>query len=208
MYFLDELCKDREFGDRVAHPKIKTQFLSCLHDGGYTLLSCPDDLVYNKYLDRCDLGSEPLKVGCGSMPCQYGAKCIDLPNDEYKCHCPEGYSGVNCQIAPDFCATNPCGDSGTCHSLPWDSPLPYYCTCSNEKLYGMSCDETSEKNPCINDPETNIFPTKIDPAIFVHCNDDKLELKYCHSKSLFSIDTNSCEWIQIEDKKKEEKIKN
>ena len=62
------------------------------------------------------------------------------------------YSGVNCEQAPDFCASNPCGgvnnddDGNTCVSLSWDSPLPYYCVCGeNEKYFGMSCETNKVK---------------------------------------------------------------
>ena len=92
----------------MAHPDNSKEFLSCVNnDGGFTLLSCPDELLYNKYMDRCDFSIEPLSMGCGSMPCQYGSECIDLPEDKYKCVCAPGYSGVNCEQAPDVCASNP-----------------------------------------------------------------------------------------------------
>ena len=66
---LTSLCKNKEPGTRVAHPDNSKEFLSCVNnDGGFTLLSCPDELLYNKYMDRCDFSIEPLSMGCGSMP--------------------------------------------------------------------------------------------------------------------------------------------
>ena len=187
-----------EPGTRVAHPEETTQFVSCSAEGGYILLSCPEGLFYNRYSDRCDLSADPISVGCGSMPCQYGSECIDLPDDKYKCQCPQGYSGINCEIQPDYCTSNPCGRNGVCVSLPWDSPLPYFCTCDDEKSFGMACDKLAEKNPCFQDHEHTVFPTKIDSSIYVHCDNDKLHLKYCHNKSQFSAATNDCEWIDVQ----------
>ena len=107
------------------------------------------------------------------------------------CVCAPGYSGVNCEQAPDFCASNPCGgesdDGNTCVSLSWDSPLPYYCMCGeNEKYFGMSCETNKvERNPCLSDHETKVFATRIGPSIYVHCSGNgdgggQMTLKCCH----------------------------
>ena len=213
---MNSLCKNKEPGTRVPHPDNNKEFLSCLNDA-FTLLSCPDELVYNKYMDRCDFSGEPVSIGCGSMPCQYGSECIDLPEEKYKCVCAQGYTGVNCEIAPDFCASNPCirsggsssssssrnDDSNTCVSLSWDSPLPYYCMCGNgDKYFGMSCETKKvEKNPCLGDHESTVFATRIDPAIYVHCGEDgQMTLKYCHKNTVFTANSNTdnCEWIDVQ----------
>jgi hypothetical protein len=191
---LKALCRNKDPGTRVFNPDDNRQFLSCSTDGGFVLLSCPDQLFYNRYSDRCDYSMEPISSGCGSMPCQYGGECIDLPDDQYKCQCSAGYSGKNCQEQPDFCVSSPCGKNGVCISLPWDSPMPYYCTCSDEKYFGMACDKNVEKNPCLHDNEGTIFPTTIDSSIYVHCNGDKLTLKYCLNNSVYSEETQDCEW--------------
>jgi hypothetical protein len=208
---------------------------------------CPDELVYNKYTDRCDYSIEPISIGCGSMPCQYGSECIDITTSSsdssslYKCVCAPGYTGVNCEIAPDFCASNPCSGSASksskssrneiddsddnnnnnsnqCVSLSWDSPLPYYCLCGEgETHFGMTCKGNNgdnnglERNPCIGDHEETIFATRIDPAIYVHCDRTQLTLKYCHKNTVFnptvqthSLDTvdtdtvDNCEWIDVQ----------
>lgn len=34
---------------------------------------------------------------CASDPCQHGGDCSNLI-DAFLCHCPLGYTGINCQI--------------------------------------------------------------------------------------------------------------
>ncbi|RNA10395.1 neurogenic locus Notch [Brachionus plicatilis] len=157
-------------------------------------MDCPDGLVFNMYLDRCDYTSERVHVGCESSPCQYGARCVDLDGD-YKCECPNGFSGKDCEKAPDFCASNPCGSNGQCHSLPYNSPMPYYCTCFDNKAFGVSCDQDSEPNPCLDDEsELEAFATQLDDAIYIHCNDYKMYLKYCPRPLVFSEKKQECQW--------------
>ncbi len=200
---IDMICRNRSFSDRVPHPEDNHKFILCLKNGHYTVMSCPDRLVFNIYLDRCDETNEPLSSGCDSMPCQYGAKCINLANDAYKCECPPGYFGINCERAPDPCASNPCGNDGFCHSMPNSSPIPYYCTCHDQRAFGMSCDASSEKNPCINNDDESvgtIFQTKIDPNVYVHCHDHRIHLKYCIRK-MVQTDDHECIWLDLNKKR-------
>ncbi len=49
---------------------------------------------------------------CLSNPCECGGTCI--PNPDIVCQCPDGYSGLTCNIKPDVCASSPCQNGGTC----------------------------------------------------------------------------------------------
>ena len=53
-------------------------------------------------------------VECEADTCLYGGTCEDLVNG-YKCHCVQGFSGVNCEITPDFCSGKDC-HGGRCIS--------------------------------------------------------------------------------------------
>lgn len=189
-------CSTRELSDRLPNPKNPHQFIVCLEDYEFSIMDCPDGFVFNTFMDRCDYTLDQVNVGCESSPCQYGAKCIDLEtNGEYKCECPKGFSGKNCEKSPDFCASNPCGSNGQCHSLPNDSPMPYYCTCFDNKTFGVSCDDDSEPNPCLNDEsELEAFATSLDDSIYVQCNEHKMILKYCPKPFVFSQEKQECRW--------------
>ena len=65
---------------------------------------------------------------CGTHePCQNGGTCENPAPDAYLCKCPEGFSGVNCEAVANPCATGPCHNGATCHTLP-DSG-GFNCTC-------------------------------------------------------------------------------
>ena len=52
---------------------------------------------------------------CGTHePCMNGGTCENPAPDEYLCKCPEGFSGTNCQVVDNVCATAPCLHGGNC----------------------------------------------------------------------------------------------
>lgn len=158
-------------------------------------MDCPDQLVFNRYLDRCDYNADPI-TGCSSQPCLYGATCVDLPDYDYRCICLPGFSGSHCEQAPDVCALQPCGAQGQCHSMPAGSPIPYYCSCFGDQAFGLGCEPRRlERNPCaIGSPwhEASFFLTRLDHALFVQCDEGKMHLKFCTRPLVFSIQSQAC----------------
>lgn len=186
--------KGAKCDERAPHPTNTHQFIICFENGDYTIMDCPNNLVFNKFLDRCDYNlNEQSK--CANSPCSHGGKCIDLPNSEYKCECSAGYSGERCEKTPDVCVHKPCGPHGKCHSLPPTSPLPYYCTCFSDHMFGLGCNRNSEVNPCNNaDTEESFFSTKLDPSMYIHCDGKHLNVQFCSRPLVFSTITNTCDW--------------
>lgn len=70
---------------------------------------------------------------CVPDPCN-GHVCIDR-EFYYKCHCGNGYSGINCEIPPDFCSTLPCKNGGSCHNENGH----YNCSCLGS-FKGKNCE--------------------------------------------------------------------
>ncbi|XP_037087468.1 protein jagged-2-like [Pollicipes pollicipes] len=63
---------------------------------------------------------------CGTHePCVNGGTCENTRPDEYRCTCPEGFSGDNCQVVDNPCATGPCQHGGTCIDMSGD----FQCSC-------------------------------------------------------------------------------
>ncbi|KAF4517443.1 hypothetical protein B566_EDAN005052, partial [Ephemera danica] len=52
---------------------------------------------------------------CGTHePCVNGGTCENTAPDQYLCTCPEGFSGANCEVVDNPCATAPCHNHGRC----------------------------------------------------------------------------------------------
>lgn len=158
-------------------------------------MDCPDNLVFNRYLDRCDYNSEPI-TPCASQPCLYGSTCIELPNFDYRCICLPGFSGAHCEQAPDVCALHPCGSNGHCHVMPAGSPIPYYCSCFGDEGFGMGCEPRQlERNPCLSGVgawHDVFYLTRLDHALFIQCDEKHMHLKFCARPLVFSVHHRAC----------------
>ena len=60
-----------------------------------------------------------------------------VSDDDYKCRCPAGFAGKNCQVNVDDCAANPCQNGGTCFDFVND----YKCYC-HAGFMGRNCERT------------------------------------------------------------------
>nr|CAI5869526.1 unnamed protein product [Callosobruchus analis] len=70
----------------------------CICDTNWGGILCDQDLNY-----------------CGTHePCLNGGTCENTAPDTYLCRCPEGFSGVNCEVVDNPCAPQPCLHGGTC----------------------------------------------------------------------------------------------
>ncbi|EMP27063.1 Delta-like protein C [Chelonia mydas] len=72
----------------------------------------------------------------------------DLEND-YKCTCPQGFYGKNCEISAMTCADGPCFNGGTCAEKPTGG---YTCHCPLG-YHGSNCEKKIDRctnNPCLN----------------------------------------------------------
>ncbi|XP_015589296.1 protein jagged-2 [Cephus cinctus] len=73
----------------------------CICDTNWGGILCDQDLNY-----------------CGTHePCQNGGTCENTAPDQYRCTCPEGFSGATCEKVDNPCASNPCLHRATCREL-------------------------------------------------------------------------------------------
>lgn len=91
---------------------------------------------------------------CREWPCANSGTCIDEPNsldsDRYRCDCPQGYTGVNCESQVDFCIklNGQCQNGGTCRSD--FSSFNYECLCV-DGFDGRNCERNIDDcagHPC------------------------------------------------------------
>ncbi|CAB3409320.1 unnamed protein product [Caenorhabditis bovis] len=84
---------------------------------------------------------------CADSPCALNATCIDQVND-FKCECPNGFTGKRCHIKDDLCADSPC-----VHGICVDRLFARECICE-PGWTGANCDQNIDEcadSPCHND---------------------------------------------------------
>uniref|UniRef100_A0A4W5RMI9 Delta-like protein n=1 Tax=Hucho hucho TaxID=62062 RepID=A0A4W5RMI9_9TELE len=83
--------------------------------------------------------------------CLLGGECLDL-GQSVLCRCHSGFTGANCQVNIDDCASAPCQNAGTCQ----DGMDDYTCSCTlgyagkNCSLRSDACGRGASAQPCQN----------------------------------------------------------
>ncbi|XP_062420394.1 slit homolog 2 protein isoform X1 [Pungitius pungitius] len=88
---------------------------------------------------------------CLSNPCTNDGTCSNDPVHYYRCSCPYGFKGQNCEEPIHACIGNPCQNGGTCH-LKEGEGSNFWCVCA-EGFEGDSCEinfDDCEDNDCEN----------------------------------------------------------
>ena len=119
----------------------------CKNGGG-----CTD--VLNGFTCNCSYGytgetcEERIPRCTLLQPCQNDGFCRDLTPTRYECFCHPGWTGRNCHISVNECASGPCRNGGTCT----DGHLDYNCTC----LAGYTGNDCEiDINECLPNPCEN-----------------------------------------------------
>ncbi|KAM7411308.1 hypothetical protein PAMA_021348 [Pampus argenteus] len=108
---------------------IKTGFVGCIRQ----LVIQGEEVIFK---DRNLTGVSNCPT-CKDHPCQNGGKCEDSDASLYKCSCPRGFTGSNCQHHSSLhCHSDACGPDATCINRP--NGLGYDCRCHLGK-FGNKC---------------------------------------------------------------------
>ncbi|XP_070304808.1 slit homolog 1 protein [Salvelinus sp. IW2-2015] len=88
---------------------------------------------------------------CLSSPCVNQGICHSDLVEIYRCSCPPGFKGRNCETALNVCVSNPCANGGTCQ-LNEEEEEAYSCACPLG-FEGPTCQtnmDDCEDNDCEN----------------------------------------------------------
>uniref|UniRef100_A0A8C0R8Y5 Slit homolog 2 protein n=1 Tax=Canis lupus dingo TaxID=286419 RepID=A0A8C0R8Y5_CANLU len=88
---------------------------------------------------------------CLSNPCKNDGTCNNDPVDFYRCTCPYGFKGQDCDVPIHACISNPCTHGGTCH-LKEGEKDGFWCICA-DGFEGENCEvnvDDCEDNDCEN----------------------------------------------------------
>nr|XP_014351256.1 PREDICTED: slit homolog 1 protein-like [Latimeria chalumnae] len=90
---------------------------------------------------------------CLSNPCQNQGTCQNDPVEFYRCTCPYGFKGKDCETPLNACFNNPCQNGGTCQFVEGE----------NASFAGEFCEElvdfcSPELNPCQHNSKCVITP--------------------------------------------------
>uniref|UniRef100_A0ACB8E7P3 Slit 2 protein n=1 Tax=Sphaerodactylus townsendi TaxID=933632 RepID=A0ACB8E7P3_9SAUR len=88
---------------------------------------------------------------CLSNPCKNDGTCNNDPVDFYRCTCPYGFKGQDCDIPIHACISSPCKHGSTCH-LKEGEKDGFWCACT-DGFEGEHCEvniDDCEDNDCEN----------------------------------------------------------
>uniref|UniRef100_A0AAQ6IFF3 Slit homolog 2 (Drosophila) n=1 Tax=Anabas testudineus TaxID=64144 RepID=A0AAQ6IFF3_ANATE len=98
-----------------------------------------------------DLSIQAKCEPCLSNPCKNDGTCSNDPVHYYRCTCPYGFKGQNCEEPIHACISNPCQNGGSCH-LKEGEGSNFWCVCP-EGFEGDACEiniDDCEDNDCEN----------------------------------------------------------
>ncbi|KAJ8015241.1 hypothetical protein DPEC_G00024090 [Dallia pectoralis] len=98
-----------------------------------------------------DLNLSSKCAPCLTGPCVNNGTCSSDVSGAYRCACPFGYKGQNCEIAINACISFPCANGGTCHLIP-SQEGQFSCSCV-PGYEGLQCEvnpDDCEDNDCEN----------------------------------------------------------
>ncbi|KAK2825049.1 hypothetical protein Q7C36_018976 [Tachysurus vachellii] len=147
--------------------ELNSGFVGCIKQ----LIIQGDEVIF-KDLDRSSSGVTNCPT-CKDYPCQNGGVCRDSKASLYKCSCPRGFTGSNCQhLSSEHCHPEACGPDATCINRP--NGVGYDCRCHLGK-YGHKCMEgTLVTTPLFNSDESYIaYP----PLTNIH-NDLRIDMEF------------------------------
>ncbi|CAF1022950.1 unnamed protein product [Didymodactylos carnosus] len=187
----DQICDGQRPETVIPHPATTRKFIVCLDSSKGAELSCPDGLHYSTVTEPGQTESP-----CALNPCLNGGRCVE-EGSSYRCDCPQGIGGTQCELDVSACLQNPCGQ-GQCQSFRFGAALTYVCICQGD-TYGPNCQQTLP-NPC---REDDTLPLGFTDKGFIICDSNRFFVETCPGGLIWNNGEKACAWpgvqIQLQD---------
>jgi hypothetical protein len=175
------------------------RFVVCLEDGKGFEQQCPKDLQYHPETRRCERRLGSSEHICNSQPCLNGGKCVQTDFSSWRCECPAGFDGRNCELDGRVCQTQqPCGQApGTrCQSFRFGAALSYICIHQDGLGYGLNAQQV-QSSPCrdIDAPQPLVMTDKG----FIMCDGRQMSVESCPGGTKWDNNNKACIWRDMED---------
>uniref|UniRef100_A0A914UQL5 Uncharacterized protein n=1 Tax=Plectus sambesii TaxID=2011161 RepID=A0A914UQL5_9BILA len=130
-----------------GHQQVRRGFNGCLNRlyvDGFELPKSKQGLK----LFNVEMGCRaPAGGACGAVPCQNFGTCAPADDGDYRCSCHPRYSGRNCEIDLNPCASDPCPTGIPCQGLFND----FFCRCPTG-FTGKTCQMKGDFDECLSSP--------------------------------------------------------
>jgi len=126
---------------------------------------------------------------CLSNPCQNGGQCSELDIFTYKCDCPVGWEGQQCERDQRACLQQPCGQDGVCKGFRFGSALTFVCICQDGNSYGPNCQQAIP-NPCQSTEQ--YLPMSYTDKGFVMCDGERFFIESCPGTTTWDNSQKTC----------------
>jgi hypothetical protein len=195
---LGDICENAEPGTKIVNPNIINQYVICLPNNKYVLRNCQRGRVFNTFSKDCELTRDiPGEHFKDTNPCMNNSTFVPTDNFQYRCDCPPGFTGKNCD-KKDICQPSFCGDTGVCLSIGYDNEYSHLCWCNNGVDIGKNCKspKSLEPNPCMNiNSDLEYHVLNLSPSVYVKCvEENKPMLSICQYPLVFSESIQECDW--------------
>lgn len=192
------ICDTAEPGTKKVNPNRINQYVICLSNARYVLRNCQRGRVFNVFSTDCELTRDiPGDHFKGTNPCMNNSTFVATANFQYRCDCPPGFTGKNCD-RKDICQPSFCGDTGVCLSIGFDNEYSHLCWCNNGIDIGKNCKNSKslEPNPCMNlNSDLEYHVLNLAPSVYVKCvEENKPMLSICQYPLVFSELLQECDW--------------
>jgi hypothetical protein len=196
----DILCRG-QLPQTVIPIEFNRKFVTCLDDGKGVEQACPRGLLFHEGTQRCERKLGAPEDFCLSQPCLNGGLCSSL-DSTFKCDCPAGFDGINCELDATFCQVNrPCGSDPfvRCQSFRPGAALQWLCVSDMDFTYGPDgshihkslCDGTnSHMGP---------FPLAFTDKGFMMCNGEHTHYESCPGGTKWNDPSKACVWPDMEE---------